>query len=84
MKPERVLIIKVTVGVAAVAFAISAAIWAVIIWQLGRPYDMPFFTSIETARATGVFTGRFLLTAVFFFIAGWIGMRAWFNRRGAK
>jgi hypothetical protein len=82
MKKERVFILKVSVVLAVASLLIAAAVWGVIIWQLGRPYKMPFLTSLQTARATTVFTGRFLLTAVLVFIVAWFPVRSWLNRRG--
>ena len=81
MKKERLFILKVSVVLAVASLAVAAAVWAIIIWQLGRPYQMPFLTSLQTARATRVFSGRFLLTAVLIFIVAWFPVRAWLNRR---
>jgi len=49
MKKERLFILKVSVVLAIASLAIAAAVWAIIIWQLGRPYQMPFLTSLQTA-----------------------------------
>jgi hypothetical protein len=81
MKKESVFILKVSVVLAVASLIIAAAVWGVIIWQLGRPYQMPLLTSLQTARATRVFSGRFLLTAVLIFIVAWFPIRAWLNRR---
>jgi hypothetical protein len=83
MKKERVFILKVSVVLAVASLVISAAVWGVIIWQLGKPYQMPFLTSLQTARATGVFAGRYLLTAVLIFIVAWFPVRSWLIRRDA-
>jgi hypothetical protein len=74
----------VTLATAAAAAAVAAAIWGLIIWRLGRPYGMPFLVSLRTARATGVFAARYLLTAVVIFIAAWFPIRAWLARRGGR
>ncbi len=84
MKSRRVLLLVVTLAVAAGAVAAAAVIWGLIIWQLGRPYDMPFLVSLRTAIATRVFTARFLLTAIVIFIVAWFPTRAWLNRRVAQ
>ena len=83
MKSPRVMLLVVTLVLAAACAAVAAAIWGVIIWQLGRPYQMPFLVSLRTAGATGVFTARYLLTAVLLFIVAWFPTRAWLARRRA-
>jgi hypothetical protein len=83
MKSPRVFLLVIVLALAAACTAAAAVIWAVVIWQLGRPYHMPFLVSLRTAGATGVFTARFLLTAVFLFIVAWFPTRSWLARRRA-
>ncbi len=84
MKSPRLFLLVVTLALAAACTAAAALIWGVIIWQLGRPYSMPFLLSLRTAGATGVFTARFLLTAVLLFIVAWFPTRSWLARRRAS
>ena len=81
MKSSRVFLLAVVLALAAACVAVAAVIWGVIIWQLGRPYRMPFLVSLRTAGSTHVFTARFLLTAVFLFIVAWFPARSWLARR---
>jgi hypothetical protein len=83
MKSPRIFLLVVVLALAAACTAAAAVIWAVIIWQLGRPYSMPFLVSLRTAGATHVFAARFLLTAVFLFIVAWCPTRSWVARRRA-
>ena len=84
MNSQRKVLLMITLAVAAASAALAAVIWGVIIWRLGLAYNMPFRVSLQTARAARVFTARYLLSAVFIFIAAWIPTRHLVARRRAR
>jgi len=84
MNSQRKVLLMITLAVAAASAALAAVIWGVIIWRLGLPFNMPFMVSLQTARAARVFTARYLLSAVFIFIAAWIPTRYLVARRRAR
>ncbi len=84
MKRESVTLFVGALVTAGVSLLVAAAAWLVVAWQLGRPYDMPFLVSIETAWATRGFVARVLLTAALVFIILWFLVRLWLSRRTTR